>query len=164
MLNEDLTVTKDGEIGEICVGGPVLSLGYINAPELTAKSFIKDPRGGDGIVYKTGDLGSLAEDGNLLFHGRKDRQIKHLGHRVELGEIEEAAKRVDGISECVSLYKEESELIYLFYTGSATNKEIAVALRKTLPGFMVPRKFVLLEQMPELANGKVDMQTLKGML
>ena len=164
LLNEDLTVTKDGEIGEICVGGPVLSLGYINAPELTAKSFIKDPRGGDGIIYKTGDLGSMAEDGNLLFHGRKDRQIKHLGHRVELGEIEEAAKRVDGISECVSLYKEESEQIYLFYTGSATNKEIAVALRKTLPGFMVPRKFVLLEQMPELANGKVDMQTLKGML
>ncbi len=164
LLNEDLTVTKDGEIGEICVGGPVLSLGYINAPELTAKSFIKDPRGGDGIVYKTGDLGSMAEDGNLLFHGRKDRQIKHLGHRVELGEIEEAAKRVDGISECVSLYKEESEQIYLFYTGNATNKEIAVALRKTLPGFMVPRKFVLLEQMPELANGKVDMQSLKSML
>lgn len=164
LLNEDLSLTKDGEIGEICVGGPVLSLGYLNAPKLTAKSFIKDPRGGDGIIYKTGDLGSMAADGNLLFHGRKDRQIKHLGHRVELGEIEEAAKRVDGISECVSLYKEESEQIYLFYTGSATTKEIAVALRKTLPGFMVPRKFVLLEQMPELANGKVDMQSLKGML
>ncbi len=164
LLNEDLSPTKEGEIGEICVGGPVLALEYINAPELTAKSFIPDPRGGDGIIYKTGDLGSMAADGNLLFHGRKDRQIKHLGHRVELGEIEEAAKRVEGISECVSLYKEESEQIYLFYTGSATTKEIAVALRKTLPGFMVPRKFVLLEQMPELANGKVDMQSLKGML
>lgn len=164
LLNEDLTPTKKGEIGEICVGGPVLALGYINAPLLTANSFIKDPRGGEGIIYKTGDLGSMAEDGNLLFHGRKDRQIKHLGHRVELGEIEEAAGRAEGVSDCAALYKQDKEQIYLFYTGAATAKELAVALRKTLPGFMVPRKFVLLEQMPVLANGKVDMQTLKGLM
>ena len=164
LLNEDLTPTPAGETGEICVGGPVLALGYLNAPELTAQSFIKDPRGKAGIIYKTGDLGSLGEDGNLYFHGRKDRQIKHLGHRVELGEIEEAALRVDGITQCVSLYKEDSEQIHLFYTGTATTKEIAVALRRTLPGFMVPRRFVLLEKMPELANGKVDMQTLKSMM
>ena len=164
LLNEDGTLTKDGEIGEICVGGPVLALGYLNAPELTAKSFVIDPRTKEGIIYKTGDLGRMAADGNLEFHGRKDRQIKHLGHRVELDEIEDAAKRVDGITDCTALYKEDAEMIYLFYTGSATVKEIATALRASLPGFMVPRKFVLLEEMPHLANGKTDMQTLKQML
>ena len=164
LLNEDGTPTKDGEIGEICVGGPVLALGYLNAPELTAKSFVKDPRTGEGIIYKTGDLGRMADDGNLEFHGRKDRQIKHLGHRVELDEIEDAAKRVEGITDCTALYKEAAEMIFLFYTGTATVKEIATALRASLPGFMVPRKFVQLEEMPYLANGKIDIQTLKQML
>ena len=164
LLNEDGTPTKDGEIGEICVGGPVLALGYLNAPELTAKSFVKDPRTGEGIIYKTGDLGRMADDGNLEFHGRKDRQIKHLGHRVELDEIEDAAKRVEGITDCTALYKEAAEMIFLFYTGTATVKEIATALRASLPGFMVPRKFVQLEEMPHLANGKIDIQTLKQML
>ena len=164
LLNEDGTLTKEGEIGEICVGGPVLALGYLNAPELTAKSFVPDPRAKEGIVYKTGDLGRMAEDGNLEFHGRKDRQIKHLGHRVELDEIEEAAKRINGIADCTALYKEDAEMIYLFYTGTATVKEIATVLRANLPGFMVPRKFIQLEEMPHLANGKTDMQTLKQMM
>ena len=161
LLNEDGTLTEDGQIGEICVGGPVLALGYYNDPERTALSFVKDPRKGEGIIYKTGDLGRMAPDGNLEFHGRKDRQIKYLGHRVELGEIEEAAKQVPGVSDAAALYKEEAEQIFLAYTGPATVKEIAVELRKSLPGFMVPRKFLNLEELPHLPNGKTDYQTLQ---
>lgn len=164
LLSEDEREVPIGEMGEICVSGPIVALGYYNAPELTAKTFIQDPlnKSYRRMVYKTGDYGTYREDGVLLFNGRKDRQIKHLGHRVELSEIETAALRLDTISECCALYQKEKELIYLFYTGSATAKEAAGFLRGVLPGFMVPRKLIALSEMPRLANGKTDMQALKG--
>ena len=164
ILSDDNTLVKDGEIGEICVRGKGVTMGYYNDPERTAQSYIKDPtvENSDVIIYKTGDLGHFREDGELMFNGRKDRQIKHLGHRVELGEIEEVAKLIDDIEECCVLYKQDKEQIWLFYSGSATTKDIAKKLRVTLPGFMVPRKFENLDVMPHLPNGKIDMQTLKN--
>lgn len=165
LLNDDNTETKSGEIGEICVRGKAVTMGYYNDPERTAQAFVQNPLNSEKeTIYKTGDLGHIREDGELMFHGRKDRQIKHLGHRVELGEIEEAAKRIDNVSECAALYKAEKELIYLYYSGNATTKEIAKELRATLPGFMVPRKFEQLDNMPHLPNGKIDMQSLKKLL
>ena len=163
LMNEDNTPTKQGEMGEICVSGPIVALGYYNAPELTEKSFIQNPlnKAFAERIYKTGDYGVLRDDGVLLFKGRKDRQIKHLGHRVELSEIETAALRIENINECCAMYQKEKELIFLFYTGSATVKETATFLRGVLPGFMVPRKLINLDEMPRLANGKTDMQRLK---
>ena len=164
LLNEDNTKTPNGECGEICVSGPILALGYYNDPERTDNSFIQNPLNKNyrELIYKTGDLGRLREDGNLEFHGRKDRQIKLLGHRVELDEIDEAVKAVSNVDDCVALFNAEKETIILFYTGSATSKEIAVELRKKLPVFMLPRKMICLEKMPRLANGKIDMQTIKN--
>ena len=166
LLNEDNTATKQGEQGEICVSGPVLALGYYGQRELTDRSFIQNPLNDKyrELIYKTGDYGVMREDGVLEFKGRKDRQIKHLGHRVELGEIEDASSRLDNIDECCAMYLKEKELIYMFYTGSATVKEIAVHLRGVLPGFMVPRKLVNLPEMPHLSNGKINMQSLKEMM
>lgn len=166
LLNEDHTATAPGEIGEICVTGASVTLGYYGAPDKTAESFIQNPLNPyyREIIYKTGDLGRLREDGNLEFHGRKDRQIKHMGHRIELGEIEATALRIDGVAECVSLYKKEKELLYLFYCGEATAKEITLYFRQVLPAFMVPRKIVALPDMPRLPNGKTDMQALRAML
>ena len=163
LLNEDGTATMQGSVGEICVGGPVLALGYYGNPEKTAESFIQNPMNANyrELIYKTGDLGRIREDGILEFHGRKDRQIKHMGHRIELGEIEETALRIPGVDACCALYQKEKELLYLFYEGSATSKEIAVHFRKVLPAFMAPRKIMNLEQLPKLPNGKLDMQTLK---
>lgn len=162
LLNDDNTETAKGEIGEICVRGKAVTMGYYNDPERTAQVYIQNPLSDEEeIIYKTGDLGHIREDGQLMFHGRKDRQIKHLGHRVELGEIEEAAKVIETVEECAALYKKEKELIYLFYSGDATTKEIATQLRSTLPGFMVPRKFEKLDKLPHLPNGKIDMQSLK---
>lgn len=155
----------DGEIGEICVKGPILALGYYNSREKTAESFLQNPlnRAYDERIYKTGDLGHFAPDGNLMFHGRKDRQVKHLGHRVELGEIDLAAAKVSGVEEACALYDQEHEQIWLFYTGAdVTKRDIAVALRADLPGFMVPRKIEQLEAMPRLDNGKTDMRALAG--
>jgi len=156
----------DSEIGEICVGGPVLALCYINDEERTRQAFVPDVRPGhEGkTMYRTGDLGSYGEDGNLMFHGRKDRQIKYLGHRVELGEIEEAAGTLENISECAALYNEEKELIFLVYAGDAAAKEIAVALRAKLPGFMVPRKFLKVQELLKLPNGKPDYKEMQKLI
>lgn len=163
LLGDDNTPTPQGEMGEICVSGVPVALGYYNAPELTAKTFIQNPLNNAYAerIFKTGDYGVMREDGVLLFKGRKDRQIKHLGHRVELSEIEAASLKLDTVSDCCTMYQKEKELIYLFYTGDASVKEIAGYLRGVLPGFMVPRKFVQLDEMPRLANGKTDMQKLK---
>ena len=82
---------------------------------------------------------------------------------MELDEVELTAGRVDGVKECSVVYNKEKETIWLFYTGTATVKEIAVELRKYLPGFMVPRKIKNLEEIPRLPNGKIDMNKLKAM-
>ena len=165
LLNEDGTETAVGEIGEICVKGPILALGYYGDLQRTSESFIQNPLNKNyrELIYKTGDLGSLRDDGLLMFHGRKDRQIKHMGHRIELGEIEETAKQIDGLGECCALYNKEKEHLYLFYTGDVTSKEIVLHFRKVLPAFMVPRKLVALEELPKLPNGKLDMQSMKAM-
>lgn len=163
LLNDDHTETATGGAGEICVAGPALALGYYKDPERTARSFIQNPLQ-DAYperIYKTGDIGRLRPDGLLEFLGRKDRQIKHLGHRIELEEVEAAAGGLCGIESCAALYQQERELLYLFYTGTATAQDCAVRLRERLPGFMVPRRFVKLEKLPLLANGKTNMQTLK---
>lgn len=163
LLKEDLTEADPGRIGEICVTGPILALGYYGDPQKTAESFPQNPLNPNyrELIYKTGDLGKFREDGVLEFHGRKDRQIKHMGHRIELGEIEETAKQISGINECCALYQKEKELLYLFYSGTVASKEITLHFRKVLPAFMVPRKIILMEDLPKLPNGKLDMQSLK---
>lgn len=164
LLSQENEATPQGEIGEICVSGPILALGYYNDAERTAASFVQNPLNTSyrELMYRTGDLGRMREDGILEFHGRMDRQIKYLGHRVELGEIEVAAEQVDNLAECTVIYKKEKEQIMLFYVGECTKKDIAVKLRATLPGFMVPRKVIQLQEMPRLANGKTDMQALQN--
>ena len=164
LLSEDNRPVPDGEIGEICVSGPILALGYYGNAAYTEKAFIQNPLNPNyrELIYRTGDLGRFAEDGNLMFHGRMDRQIKHLGHRIELGEIEEAARKIEGVVDCCSLYNKPKEHLYLFYTGDATSKDIVLNFRKNMPAFMVPRKLVNLDKLPTLPNGKIDMQTLKS--
>lgn len=162
LLNEDMTSTMDGDIGEICVSGPILALGYYNDIERTLSSFITVfTNGYPERIYKTGDYGKKRKDGNLEFHGRKDRQIKHMGHRVELDEIEYAANKVVGLDECVVLYEYKEEIIHLFYSGSPDKRNVVLELRKNIPGFMVPRKVHKIDKMPRLANGKIDMISLR---
>ena len=163
LLSEDLTETPIGEIGEICVSGPILALGYYNDPERTQQSFVMNPNctGYPERMYRTGDYGRIRADGLLEFHGRMDRQIKHMGHRVELDEIEYAAGQITGIRECAVLYHKSKEALYLFYAGDIDKRALTIELRKVLPGFMVPRKVKQMEHLPKLANGKIDMNVLK---
>ena len=153
-----------GQTGEICVSGPCLALGYYGNAEKTAQSFVQNPLNSNyrELIYKTGDIGSFDENGVLHFHGRADRQIKHMGHRIELEEIESTAKAIEGVSDCCSLYQKEKELLYLFYVGEAAPKAITLYFRANLPAFMTPRKLIQLDELPTLPNGKIDMTTLKS--
>lgn len=165
LLKEDQTEAGIGEEGEICVSGPILALGYYNNLEKTHQDIIQNPLNTayEELIYKTGDIGEIKEDGLLYFHGRKDRQIKHMGHRVELDEIDLAANSIAGVKECCSLYNAEEGAIWLFYGGETPLKDLVKELRNRLPGFMVPRKVKQLDALPKLPNGKIDMPTLKQM-
>lgn len=154
-----------GDQGEICVCGPILALGYYNDPERTNAAFTLNPlnKAYPERLYRTGDYGKLDENGVLHFCGRMDRQIKHMGHRVELDEVEHAANVVEGVAESCVIYNKQKEVLLLFYTGDCDKRSLALALRQELPGFMVPRKIKKLEQMPKLPNGKYDMKKLEEM-
>ncbi len=166
LLNEDGTKTAQGETGEICVSGPCVTLGYYRDKLRSETSFIQNPLNNAyrEIIYKTGDLGRIREDGLFEFHGRKDRQIKHFGHRVELDELEECANGIEGLRDCAALYHSEKEQLVLFYCGDVTEKEIATYMRMKLPGYMIPRRFICLDEMPRLSNGKIDMIALRQMM
>ena len=154
-----------GEQGEICVCGPILALGYYNDWKRTEAAFTLNPlnKAYPERMYRTGDYGRLDEDGILHFCGRMDRQIKHMGHRVELDEVEHAANVVEGVAESCVIYNKVKEVLILFYTGDCDRRSLALALRDELPGFMVPRKIKKLEQLPKLPNGKYDMKKLEEM-
>ncbi|MCR4672338.1 MAG: amino acid adenylation domain-containing protein [Lachnospiraceae bacterium] len=158
-----ITADDPGETGEICVGGPALALGYYGDEDRTKASFIQNPQNHcyRELIYRTGDLGRYREDGLLEFCGRMDRQIKHLGHRIELDEIEIAARQVGGVNDCCALYDDKNSLLYLFYEGPASSREIALYFRGSLPAFMVPRRIKQLDSLPRLANGKTDMRSLR---
>lgn len=165
VLNDDDKAAAPGEQGEICVRGPALALGYYNAPEQTAKSFVDNPleHRFRETIYRTGDIGYMDENGVLWFLGRKDRQFKHLGHRIEPEEIEQKTMMLEGIEDCSVVYNADQKKIYLFYTGTAASREIALFLRQELQSYMVPGRFRCLDEMPRLPNGKLDRKAIEKM-
>jgi len=154
-----------GEEGEICIRGTALTLGYYNDPERTAAAFVQNPLNTayPELIYKTGDLGRYNERGELMFVSRKDSQIKHMGHRVELGEIEVNAAMLPGVRLAACIYDAERKKIVLYFTGDPTEKELAAQLKTKLPRYMLPNRIFRLEQMPLTANGKLNRVALKQM-
>ncbi len=152
-----------GVTGELCIAGDGVGAGYLNRPELTAEKFIDNPFG-KGKLYKTGDLAYWREDGNIVYVGRNDFQVKIRGLRIELGEIENAICGVDGISQAVVVVRKNSEgrqLICAFYTGTELDaKEIRAQIGKTLPKYMLPHCFTHLDAMPLTTSGKVNRKAL----
>ena len=159
ILDKYLQPVPIGVTGELCIAGDCVGAGYLNRPELTAERFIDNPFG-EGKLYKTGDMAYWREDGNIMFVGRNDFQVKINGQRVELGEIEAALCTLEGIeSAAVVARKDETErqLLCAFYTGRETaGAELRTRLSKTLPRFMVPQVFMHLETMPLTVSGKID--------
>lgn len=163
LLDGDTPVTGSGQIGEICITGTCLALGYYRNPERTAAAFCQNPlqTAWPEKMYRTGDLGFWNERGELIFIGRTDSQVKHMGFRIELGEIETAANAVEGITSACCLYDQKREQLCLFYQGAEQiNQELTRKLKKALPRAMVPGRLIYLERLPENRTGKIDRAAL----
>ncbi len=169
ILNDNDLAAIPNEKGELCVRGTSLALGYYNDPEKTVKAFVQNPlnKNYPELIYRTGDVVFKNEEGVINFVGRKDFQIKHLGYRIDLSELEHVILNTWGkiYNACV-LYNHNKKEICLFYEG---NKEITpVSFRKELleylPKYMVPTNFRFFEELPRNSNGKIDRNLLKESL
>ena len=163
VLTEDGRRAETGESGELYVRGSFLASGYLKEPEKTAAAFVQNPLQQDypETVYRTGDLMRVGEDGNLHYLGRKDYQIKHMGYRIEPGEIERAAMSVPGINVCAVIYDARQDTIILVYQGDAEEKEADTVIRTLVPEYMVPGRYEKMAVLPLNANGKTDRKELK---
>lgn len=154
--------------GEICIGGAGVSRGYLNKPELTAEKFVRHPDIPGEILYRSGDLGMLLEDGNIEFRGRLDNQVKVRGHRVELGEIERTLAKHPLVDSVVVLLKSgnvnsQTLVAYCVSRLTVAAEELRAFLMENLPSYMIPSQFVMLSQLPLTISGKVDVKILLSM-
>lgn len=161
IVDEAGAPVPDGERGEIIVEGPGCAIGYWNRPELSAATFL--PSAGGYSRVRTGDGGRLRPDGLLEHLGRLDHVVKIAGNRVELGEVESTLRTVPGVSAAVAAPYEDSggnTRLVAFVVGepdSALDPWVLRALlARRLPGAMVPDRVTLVDELPQLANGKVD--------
>lgn len=160
--DEDKEITNADEPGELCVSGTALALGYYNNPEQTAKAFVQNPLNKSYMetIYRTGDLAYYNETGELCFAGRKDFQIKHMGHRIELEEIEAAINGCNNVTRACCVFDTRRNKIVAFYVGEADKDEIHAYLSEKLPVFMIPNVFNQIDEMPLTQNGKIDRKSL----
>ncbi|MGO8945151.1 MAG: amino acid adenylation domain-containing protein [Syntrophobacteraceae bacterium] len=168
ILNSEGELCETNEQGELCVRGTSLALGYWNDPDKTAKAFVQNPlnKHYPELIYRTGDLVYRNELNEIIFVGRKDFQIKHLGYRIELGEIESAIYGIDGIENVCVLYNDEKAQITLFYECDHELKsaDIRQKLAAVLPKYMQPTIFFQMEAIPLTTTGKIDRQSLEGLM
>ena len=155
-------ITEPNKSGEICVIGTALGLGYFNNKEQTDKAFQRNPNQNNYIeyMYRTGDLGFLNEKGEFMFNGRKDFQIKYLGHRIELEEIDKAIMDCEEVVRSCVLFDEEKSKLYGFYIGNISKADLSQKLSKNLPVYMIPTKLIQMDEFPLTKNGKIDRKKL----
>ncbi len=174
LLNED--GSRAGISGELAIRSSYVSVGYWQQPELTRERFFADPaKGAPGRrLYRTGDRVRLLPDGQLVYLGRIDGQVKIRGHRIEPGEIEAQLAAAEGVDRCAVVVRSDSVdgrntdirlVAYVVLHDDETAKAVDASslrriLRAVLPDYMVPQAFVLLEELPLLPNGKVDRSAL----
>ncbi|MCF0228511.1 MAG: amino acid adenylation domain-containing protein [Parasporobacterium sp.] len=157
-------ISVKDQVGEICVSGTCLALGYWNNKERTDAAFLPDPviSAYPSRIYATGDMGYYNADGDIVFASRKDYQIKHMGHRIELGEVETALNAIPFVTVSCCIYDSINEKIVCFYQAeSECRKEIVLALSKKLPKYMWPNEYRFFNEMPMNKNGKIDRVLLK---
>jgi acyl-coenzyme A synthetase/AMP-(fatty) acid ligase len=171
ILDEDMREVPSGEIGELYLAGVGLSPGYWRDEEKTAAAFVPDPRSTDPErkIYRTGDLAQWGDDGLVYFLGRADSQIKHRGYRIELGEIETAVNALAEVRECAVVGVDtggfEGTAICCAYAPAVGQEveppQLREALRKSLPTYMLPSRWLVLDGLPKNVNGKIDRKALK---
>jgi acyl-coenzyme A synthetase/AMP-(fatty) acid ligase/acyl carrier protein len=163
IVGEDGRAVPPGDVGEIAVKSAYLTPGYWGRPDLTEAVLRPDPRGGAGPIYLTGDRGRLLLDGRLVHLGRKDFQVKIRGYRVEIAEVEAALLGLPSIRDAVVVAREGPSkslqlVAYVVPTGrpAPTVTVLRSALARTLPDYMVPSAFVVLDDFPKTPAGKID--------
>ena len=172
ILDKDRKPVSKGERGELYVGGMGVALGYISTEERTKDRFLPD-LSGDGLMYRTGDMVMENEEGNLLFLGRCDSQMKYRGYRIEIAEIQKKIMSEDSVKDCFVTCEtvEKEKVLVAFVTfeeqkdlkQTEKNKKIAELRKKLLtrlPEYMIPEKIISMEKLPLNLNGKVDKNVL----
>lgn len=159
LLDEaDRLVTEPGRLGELVVRGPSVALGYVGNPEATGRSFVQNPLNGlyHDRVYRTGDLAELLDSGDLVFRGRRDNQIKYMGHRIELEEVDKAFEDLPGVQRCRCAFDARRQRLRVFFEGTADEAALPRLVADTLPASMRPSSITRVDSMPLNKNGKVD--------
>lgn len=166
ILNDDNRKCEAGEQGELCVRGSSLALGYWNQPSQTAAAFVQNPLNTHypELIYRTGDLVYQNQAGDIIFVGRKDSQIKHMGYRIELGDVENSALQVAGVQNACVLYHLLRKEIVLIYEGAADLDASGVRneLSRRLPKYMWPRVVHRVDELPRNPSGKIDRKQLSS--
>jgi len=167
ILDKHLECMPVGSPGELCISGVGLARGYLNAPELTAESFVPNPFTPGERLYRTGDLAKWLSDGNIEFLGRIDDQVKIRGIRIEPAEIEVSLDEHEAVRKTVVMAREDQRgdkglvaYVVLDREPAPTINELRGFLKQKLPGYMAPSAFVFLEALPLTPSGKVDRQAL----
>lgn len=169
VVGESLTEVKPGEVGELLMTGPQLSLGYLHDPAKTAAAFVRPP-GQQEVFYRTGDrVRRPLGNGPMLYLGRVDNQIKILGHRVELGEVEAVVREESGIDGVVALGWPQipggaGGVEVFLQTDGPVCQDLLKKVAKRLPVYMMPRGYRCLSQFPLNSNGKYDRSALVDLL
>lgn len=164
ILNGKQKLVPVGVVGELYLAGDGLAREYLNQPELTKKTFLKNPFAKGERMYKTGDLARWLPDGNIEFLGRKDTQVKIRGYRIEIGEVEHALLQHEKISQVfvkVEIVNNVKSIIAYIITATALDKqELRYFLLDFLPEYMIPSYYIFLENLPLTRNGKTDTKAL----
>jgi len=166
LLDDNGKIPEDGQPGEICIRGAGLSPGYFKDPEKTSAAFVHNPLSAfPDLIYRTGDLGRRGAEGELYYISRRDHQIKHMGHRIELAEIEWVANGYEGIGLSCAVFDDTVSRIILYYVAppasgcvSSNTQKSAVKsyLKTSLPRYMMPHSIIQLDEMPHTPGGKLD--------
>ena len=150
-----------GEPGEICIRGAGLSPGYYGDLEKTKAAFVQNPLSAfPDLIYRTGDIGYRGTCGELFFISRRDHQIKHMGHRIELAEIEMAAARCNGVQMACVVFDKDASKIILYCMPDIPKAGVMAELKANLPRFMVPNAIFPMENLPMTPGGKLDRTAL----
>jgi len=171
VLDAQLQPVPRGLVGELYLSGASLARGYLNRPDITADCFIPNPYGSGGSrLYKTGDRVRLNRDGQLVFIGRLDHQIKVRGFRIELGEVEAAVVDHPSVRECVVVAQEDSSrntglvvFAVVESVGTLSVGDLRRFLQQRLPDYMVPASIRIVETLPLTPSGKVDRRALQAL-
>ncbi|MBL6664318.1 MAG: amino acid adenylation domain-containing protein [Rickettsiales bacterium] len=162
VLNDKLKMQPKNAVGELCIGGDALALGYLHQDQLTKDRFVDSPYG-KGKLYRTGDLVSFSDNLEVQYYGRIDSQVKIRGYRIEIGEIESILLDILEIEEVVVFVNENSQLVAaVVVSGDVSDEDIKKYLSKFLPSYMVVQFLVRFDELPKLDSGKINKKLVQN--